>query len=135
MLAPLGRPRIGFNYLGRVTAQEAVDWTPVPDTGALVPGDDPDAPLTHVLELNALTQDGDEGPELVATWTWAARLLSEDEVREVAEAWFAALRGLAEHARQPDAGGLTPSDVSLLSLSQDEIDAFEDDFFADQEDE
>ncbi|WP_307674373.1 non-ribosomal peptide synthase/polyketide synthase [Streptomyces sp. V4I2] len=135
VLAPLGRPRIGFNYLGRVTAQEAVDWTPVPDTGALVPGDDPDAPLTHILELNALTQDGDEGPELVATWTWAARLLSEDEVREVAEAWFAALRGLAEHARQPDAGGLTPSDVSLLSLSQDEIDAFEDDFFADQEDE
>ncbi|MEU5092044.1 non-ribosomal peptide synthase/polyketide synthase [Streptomyces sp. NPDC021356] len=135
VLAPLGRPGIGFNYLGRITAQEATDWTPVPDTGALVPGDDPGAPLTHVLELNALTQDGDDGPELVATWTWAARLLAEDEVREVAEAWFAALRGLAEHAHHPDAGGLTPSDVSLLSLSQDEIDAFEDDFFADQEDE
>jgi non-ribosomal peptide synthase protein (TIGR01720 family) len=88
-----------------------------------------------VLELNALTQDGADGPELVATWTWARRLLSETEVRQVAEGWFAALRGLAEHARHPDAGGLTPSDVSLVTISQDEIDAFEDDFFADQEDE
>ncbi|MFI5572519.1 amino acid adenylation domain-containing protein, partial [Streptomyces sp. NPDC051740] len=135
VLAELARPQLGFNYLGRVTAREAADFTVVPDVGALVPGDDPGTPLTHVLELNALTQDGTDGPELVATWTWAGRLLSETEVRQVAEGWFAALRGLAEHARHPDAGGLTPSDVSLVTISQEEIDAFEDDFFADQEDE
>ncbi len=151
VLSALPQPRLGFNYLGRVTAQEATDWTPVPDVGALVPGDDPDAPLTHVLELNALTQDGTEGPEIVATWAWAERLLSEHDVRELAEGWFAALRALAEHAERPDAGGLTPSDVGLVAISQDEIDAFEDafedgsetaleggsedDFIADQEDE
>ncbi|MEV5934742.1 non-ribosomal peptide synthase/polyketide synthase [Streptomyces sp. NPDC052079] len=135
VLAELARPQVGFNYLGRVTALEAADFTAVPGVGALVPGDDPGTPLTHVLELNALTQDGTDGPELVATWTWARRLLSETEVRQVAEGWLAALRGLAEHARHPDAGGLTPSDVSLVTVSQDEIDAFEDDFFADQEDE
>ncbi|MEZ7154949.1 non-ribosomal peptide synthase/polyketide synthase [Streptomyces sp. MAD19A] len=138
VLSALARPQLGFNYLGRVTAQDAADWSAVPDTGALVPGDDPDAPLTHVLELNALTQDGPGGPELVATWTWATRLLPEAAARELADYWFAALLGLAEHAQRPDAGGLTPSDVALLSISQNEIDELEDDFFgdfADSEDE
>jgi non-ribosomal peptide synthase protein (TIGR01720 family) len=135
LLSGLTRPQIGFNYLGRVTAQDAADWTAVPDVGALVPGDDPDAPLSHVLELNAITQDGTGGPELVATWTWAGRLLSEERVRELADTWFTALRGMALHAERPDAGGLTPSDVSLVSISQSEIDEFEDDFFATPEEE
>ncbi|MEV8396080.1 MULTISPECIES: amino acid adenylation domain-containing protein [unclassified Streptomyces] len=132
VLKGLARPRIGFNYLGRVTAQEATDWSAVPDTGALVPGDDPAAPLAHVLELNALTQDSAAGPELVATWTWAGRLLTEERVRALADAWFAALRGLVQYAQRPDAGGLTPSDVALVPISQNEIDEFEDELFAEE---
>ncbi|MGO4757023.1 hypothetical protein AB4212_51900, partial [Streptomyces sp. 2MCAF27] len=76
--------------------------------------------------LNALTEDGPDGPRLVAAWTWAAGLLAEDEARAIAEGWFRALGALALHAQSPDSGGHTPSDVDLVELSQDEIDEFED---------
>lgn len=53
----------------------------------------------------------------------------------LAEAWFDALRGLVAHAERPDVSGLTPSDIALVSISQSEIDEFEDDFFAELESE
>ncbi|WP_327745262.1 non-ribosomal peptide synthase/polyketide synthase [Streptomyces europaeiscabiei] len=136
VLSGFDRPQLGFNYLGRVAAGgEATDWNVVPGSGAIVPGDRPDAPLPYVLELNALTEDGPDGPELIAGWTWARDLLPEKDVEALAEAWFDALRGLVAHAERPDAGGLTPSDIALVSISQSEIDEFEDDFFAELESE
>ncbi|MFD7665829.1 amino acid adenylation domain-containing protein [Streptomyces sp. NPDC059788] len=126
-LARHPRPEIAFNYLGRYavgTGDEAGDWTV--ETGAATgPDHDPDMPLSHVLELSAATRDTPQGPELVAVWTWAGRLLSEDGVRDLARCWFRALEALAEHAHHPDAGGLTPSDVALSSIGQQEIDEFE----------
>ncbi len=123
-LAALGAPRIGFNYLGRVAADgaaESADWSVL--AGSAGSGGTDDALLlTHTVELNALTEDGARGPELVATWTFAERLLDEERVRELAEGWFRALRALAAHAERPDAGGLTPSDVPLAALTQPELD-------------
>ncbi|WP_259446562.1 hypothetical protein [Streptomyces geysiriensis] len=42
-------------------------------------------------------------------------------MRRLAEGWFRALKALVEHAGRPEASGLTPSDVSLTSLSEDDI--------------
>ncbi|MFF9785277.1 amino acid adenylation domain-containing protein [Streptomyces nigrescens] len=126
-LARYPRPRIGFNYLGRYavgTGEEAGDWTL--ETGAATGSDDdPGMPLAHELELNAATRETPDGPQLAAVWTWAAELLTEDGVRDLASCWFRALEALAEHAQNPDAGGLTPSDVALSSIGQREIDEFE----------
>jgi non-ribosomal peptide synthase protein (TIGR01720 family) len=58
-------------------------------------------------------------------WTWAGRLLDEDAVRDLAGGWFRALTALAAHAERPEAGGITPSDLSLVQLSQDQIDQLE----------
>ena len=44
---------------------------------------------------------------------------------ELARLWAAALAGLAAHAAQPGAGGLTPSDLPLVSLDQDQIEGLE----------
>jgi non-ribosomal peptide synthase protein (TIGR01720 family) len=129
VLAGPARPQIGFNYLGRFSADASTDWSALPDvdTG----GDaDPGMPLAHVLELNAFTHDGPDGPRLVATWTWAGDLVSEERVRDLGLTWFRALEALAGHARRPDAGGLTPSDVALTAISQAEINEFEDDLNA-----
>ncbi|MGX1255313.1 non-ribosomal peptide synthase protein (TIGR01720 family) [Streptomyces ambofaciens] len=82
-------------------------------------------PLPHAVEVNAATRDTAHGPELVAVWTWAAGLLTEDRAEELARLWFRALEALAAHAERPDAGGLTPSDVALSSIDQREIDEFE----------
>ncbi|MFF7648193.1 amino acid adenylation domain-containing protein [Streptomyces canus] len=126
VLEALPRPEIGFNYLGRyrVGGSEQSDWTI--ETGvATGPEHDPAMPLSHVLELNAATKDAPEGAELVATWTFAERLLPPDDVRELARAWGRALEALVTHAEHPDAGGLSPSDVALSSIGQSEIDDFE----------
>ncbi|MER7727955.1 amino acid adenylation domain-containing protein [Streptomyces sp. NPDC096323] len=123
-------PQIGFNYLGRFDAappgqhENTADWTVVPGAAGPLPRD-PEMPVGHALEINAVTEDLPAGPELTATWTWPDALFAERDVRALATAWFRMLRVLAEHAEAPDAGGYTPSDLSLVSLSQDEIDELE----------
>ncbi|WP_189171548.1 non-ribosomal peptide synthetase [Pilimelia anulata] len=122
-LAAQPRPGICFNYLGRFGVGAAEPWTVADEAGAVPPGVDPELPLTHALEINAVTRDLPGGPELAVTWTWPTGVLDEPAVRALAELWFAHLRGIT--AAASDAGGYTPSDLELVSLSQDEIDEFE----------
>jgi non-ribosomal peptide synthase protein (TIGR01720 family) len=51
--------------------------------------------------------------------------VSEAEVRDLAQRWFAALEALVRHADAPDAGGRSPSDLPLVGLSQREIERLE----------
>src|SRR6185312_1338273 len=48
-------------------------------------------------------------------------------VEDLARGWFAALDALVRHAAQPGAGGRTPSDLPLITLSQAEIERLEHD--------
>ncbi|MGV9779705.1 condensation domain-containing protein, partial [Streptosporangium sp. NPDC003464] len=112
-LAGLPRPQIVFNYLGRVAVAEG-DWNLVP---AALGGHDPGMPVAHALEINVTVHDRPDGPHLEAVWSWPAGVLTEAEVRELAETWSGALEGLAAHGP----GGYTPSDL-LVDLDQDEID-------------
>nr|WP_271220665.1 non-ribosomal peptide synthetase [Streptosporangium carneum] len=128
ILAELGQAQIGFNYLGRFVVEsvtDAKDWEEVAEASSVVRGHDPRMPLTHPVVVNASTHDGAHGSELVASWTWAGLLLTEDRVRDLAETWFRALEALVDHVERPDAGGHTPSDVALAELSQSEIDLLE----------
>ncbi|MFD0969297.1 non-ribosomal peptide synthetase [Plantactinospora endophytica] len=122
--ADLPRPRVGFNYLGRIAVPDGADWAVVPglDTGT---DQDPTLPLAHVVEVNAATRDTDAGPELTAVWTWAPGAIDEERVDRLAGYWFRALEVLVAHAERPGAGGLTPSDVALSTIDQSEIDEFE----------
>ncbi|SPT57037.1 Dimodular nonribosomal peptide synthase [Actinomadura madurae] len=121
-------PQIAFNYLGRTAAPEATDWGPADqnDSAALGPGQDAALGLVHAIEVNAHTRDLPDGPELSATWTWAGRLFDDAAVEDLAGRWYAALRGLAAHvtegAAEGPVGGFTPSDLSLVDVSQEEID-------------
>ncbi|MWA01879.1 amino acid adenylation domain-containing protein [Actinomadura sp. LD22] len=115
---------IAFNYLGRVAPGDGDgDWTIAPEETPA--GEDPRMPAAHVLEINAVTRDVPGGPVLSATWTWPGGLLEEVAVRELADAWFTALRGLVAHVAAggdaAPAGGFTPSDL-LVDLDQSEID-------------
>ncbi|MFI6210327.1 amino acid adenylation domain-containing protein, partial [Streptomyces sp. NPDC051041] len=119
VLAPLAEPQIGFNYLGRTLSASSADWTPLDRPGGL---DGPTTPLPHALEINAVTKDGPQGPVLSATFTWAGGLLDEAEVRDLAERWLRALEALAD---DPGAGGHTPSDFPLVTLTQGQVTALE----------
>ncbi|WP_197321891.1 non-ribosomal peptide synthetase [Saccharomonospora sp. NB11] len=104
-LAELPTPDVLFNYLGRVpVTEEETPWLPPkdePGDGA-APGAAAVRPLTHPLEVNAVTQDGPDGPRLTANWSWASSLLTEDDVRELADAWFEALRAITRCAQAVD---------------------------------
>ncbi|WP_433151782.1 amino acid adenylation domain-containing protein [Actinomadura nitritigenes] len=115
---------IAFNYLGRVAPGDGEgDWTIAPEETPA--GEDPRMPVAHILEINAITRDVPGGPVLSATWTWPGGLLEQAAVRELADGWFTALRGLVAHVAAAGdaapAGGFTPSDL-LVDLDQSEID-------------
>ncbi|MFC5286680.1 amino acid adenylation domain-containing protein [Actinokineospora guangxiensis] len=127
VLGALDGAQIGFNYLGRFAAAGpdggGTDWAAAAEGTGLGGGVDAAMPLTHAVDVNAATHDHEDGPRLVATWTWPAELFGGTEVVELAEHWFAALRALVAAARA--AGGLTPSDLALVDISQSEIERLE----------
>ncbi|MFD3618489.1 condensation domain-containing protein [Streptomyces sp. NPDC058676] len=107
-------PAIGFNYLGRFAAPgHAAEWAFAPESGSLGSGTEPGLGTAHTLDLNAVVHDLDTGPRLVADWTWPDGVLTEPEVRALADSWFAALTALVVRA-----DGAAP----LTDLSQDELD-------------
>ncbi|AGZ43003.1 non-ribosomal peptide synthetase [Actinoplanes friuliensis] len=128
VLAVRGKPLIGFNYLGRFAAGDAAEaaWEPAGEGWG--GGADDGMPADYPLEINATAEDHPDGTRLTATFTWPRDLLTEAQVDELAGRWRAALRALAAHAADPDAGGHTPSDLTLVELSQDDIDSFEAEF-------
>src|SRR5882724_1228112 len=117
-LTGLPRPQIGFNYLGRFAAGGSGDWSLATELEAFGGGGDAQMPLRHALEVNAITLDEAQGPQLAVRWSWAGGVLTETQVADLAQSWLEALAALVEHAERPDAGGLTPSDIPLVSLSQ-----------------
>jgi len=82
-------------------------------------------PRAHVLAVNAVVQDDEDGPRLQASWSWPQNSLAEADVRELGAEWFLALQALVEHGRRPGAGGHTPSDFPLAVLSQEDVDQLE----------
>ncbi|MGV0606709.1 amino acid adenylation domain-containing protein, partial [Mycolicibacterium sp. XJ1904] len=125
-------PTIGFNYFGRLGSPAAYAsgdvWRFSQDglslTGAVAAT--PTA-LTHTVELNAVTIDTDTGPHLNATWTWAPSVLDRAAVTRISRLWFDALAGICAHVRR-GGGGLTPSDIAPVRLSQQQIDELQGQF-------
>ncbi|MFF2076846.1 amino acid adenylation domain-containing protein [Kitasatospora sp. NPDC058162] len=122
VLAGCAEPQVEFNYLGRFQPEGVTAEDVLAGAEAITEGAADGLALARVLGLDATTVDTPQGPLLVAQWSWAAELLDGERVRALAEAWFTALRALAEHAGRPGAGGHTPSDFPLVSLGQDEVD-------------
>jgi non-ribosomal peptide synthase protein (TIGR01720 family) len=88
-------------------------------------GVDPLMPLRHVLEINGAARDLPEGPELRFVLESPSALLTGVELADLAGRWEAALAGIARHVAEGGGGGHTPSDFSLISLGQEDIDEFE----------
>ncbi|GAB4583081.1 hypothetical protein Ntsu_09130 [Nocardia sp. IFM 10818] len=122
--------QIGFNYLGRITTGgmpegvEAAGWLPTDALGELSAEQDSALPADVVIDINAIVTDTEAGPRLGASFQYAAEILDQAAVRELAREWVAALTAVAGHLEDPAAGGLTPSDVPLVRASQAELDAW-----------
>ncbi|TGB14630.1 non-ribosomal peptide synthetase [Streptomyces sp. MZ04] len=112
-----GAPWIGFRHRGGGT-ETAGGQLPVPQAEfggeLMIPG--------HALEVTTVVRGPSGAPLLDATWTWLPGDAPDDAATELAALWVEAVEGIALHGSRPDAGGHTPSDLPLVSLSQDEID-------------
>ncbi|MFJ6049870.1 condensation domain-containing protein [Streptomyces sp. NPDC092307] len=124
-LAARGIPQIGFNYLGRFPMGGDAPWDAAPGHDFALDDADEGLPMAHAVEVNAAAHEGPEGLTLSATWTWAGNAFPGPWVHDLAQEWFTMLRAVVTHAARPDAGGLTPSDVSLAQVSQADLDTFE----------
>lgn len=125
--AALGRmpaPQLLFNYLGRSQVDSGRDWAAAPEVTALRVAPDPDLGTPYLLEINAYTADTAAGPRLHATFTYADGELSGDDIAALADTWTEVLRELGRHAADTttSAAALTPSDLPLVNLTQDQID-------------
>nr|CAD91212.1 putative non-ribosomal peptide synthetase, modules 4-6 [Nonomuraea gerenzanensis] len=120
-LAAAPKPEIGFNYLGRFPSRSAGAPEPWQLLGTIGGTAEQDTALRHAVEIDAAVLDGAAGPELSLTVTWAGRLLGEAEAESLAQAWLAMLTGLAAHVGGGGAGGHTPSDFPLISLTQQDV--------------
>jgi amino acid adenylation domain-containing protein/non-ribosomal peptide synthase protein (TIGR01720 family) len=125
VLSALTKSQIDFNYLGRFPVAETVDWAP---SESFSGGLDPEMAFHHPLQVDSMVLERAAGPELMAVWTWMPGIFSEQDVHLLAEGWFHMLEALVQHCEQPEAGGLTPSDVPLVALSQPEIGRLESEY-------
>ncbi|MFB8179419.1 amino acid adenylation domain-containing protein [Streptomyces sp. NPDC055966] len=130
-----GSGQIVFNYLGRYTGSanmpqdlRGLGFTQVEDTVTLTPALDGDMSALTALAVSAHVVDTDQGPRLEASLDYPSGLLAEADVRELADLWRTALEGVARHVEQPDAGGLTPSDVPLVTVGQGELDRWQEQY-------
>ncbi len=122
-LARMGTPQILFNYLGRFQVSAATgdgDWDLI--AADLLADGAPEVPVSHPVEINVSAQEDAAGARLIANWSWPKELFAEEELEDLSRTWVRALRALIAHAERPGTGGLSPSDLPLVDLSQAEID-------------
>ncbi|MBB5959617.1 amino acid adenylation domain-containing protein/non-ribosomal peptide synthase protein (TIGR01720 family) [Saccharothrix tamanrassetensis] len=135
VLATLPNPRICFNYLGRFPTLATTEtgtteigdagWVAAPEADILDGDTDPGMAPTHEVEINAVVRHHPDGPRLDVEWSWAPGNWSRTDVERLAEHWSQALHALVTHTTQPDAGGHTPSDFPLLTLTQHQVEHLE----------
>ncbi|MFE0105094.1 amino acid adenylation domain-containing protein [Streptomyces sp. NPDC059009] len=120
--------QIGFNYLGRFSAADmpenlrGLGFTQIAEMAAPL---DEDMPAMSTLEINSAVIDTELGAQLDADLGFAPGALAREDVEELAALWFEALAALARHVETPGAGGLTPSDLPLVKVSQRDIELWE----------
>nr|WP_231137850.1 non-ribosomal peptide synthetase [Rhodococcus opacus] len=130
ILGCLPEPQISFNYLGRMGVQHLGDlqdlgWLPDLEAPDLITASGSGMAVAAVIDINAMVVDGPEGPRLTASFAYPTGAIRDSDVAALADLWRSALDGLAAHTVQPVAGGLTPSDCRLVTVSQSRIERWE----------
>ncbi|WP_309094585.1 non-ribosomal peptide synthetase [Streptomyces sp.] len=125
-LAERPHPQVLFNYLGRFTAASGAEpWELAPEAPVLGVPPDPGRPAAFGLEINAVAVERADGVRLHVSACAPRAFLAPSATRALLTLWERALRGLVRHADEAPAGGLTPSDLPLVALTQEDIEDFE----------
>jgi amino acid adenylation domain-containing protein/non-ribosomal peptide synthase protein (TIGR01720 family) len=117
-LAALPTPRITFNYLGQFDGQFDDGALFVPSSERSGVAQDEQAPLANWLSIEGQVYGG----ELSLQWTFSRELHDPATIERLAHDYRQELIALIEHCVQAQAGGATPSDFPLASLTQQRLD-------------
>ncbi|MGW2173783.1 amino acid adenylation domain-containing protein [Streptomyces sp. NPDC001705] len=117
-LSAVPAPDVLLNYLGRFAAPAGDGWR-LPEREAFSVIEPGAKALEQVLALNCFVHEEGE-PRLAVEWTAATGVLDTEALAALQQAWDRALDVLAEHALHAT-GGLTPSDLPLVTLDQGTI--------------
>ncbi len=115
----LPEAEISFNYLGQfdqVADSASLFSLATESYGSTM------SPLgyrQHLLDINGSVNEG----KLNLSWTYSQNFYDEATIKKLAQSYVQILRELIDHCLQPDAGGFTPSDFPLATLTQGQIDA------------
>ncbi|MEV6101749.1 amino acid adenylation domain-containing protein [Nocardia sp. NPDC051981] len=126
---PPGEPgEISFNYFGHITGLDipeelaGIGFLPSTDFGMLAIRPDARRGALGAVEVDSIVL----GHRLVTGFGYARGIFGEAAGEELVELWRAALGAVARHARDPHTGGgHTPSDFPLVTVTQGDIDTWE----------
>ncbi len=114
-------PQVSINYLGRLAGQGAAGWSLDADGPDTMVDAASQGPVPSTLAIDAYVVDLADGPHLCAAVRYAPGVLDADGAEEFAALWRSAVHALAEYADRPGSGGLTPSDLDLVTATQQDI--------------
>ncbi|MCA1006871.1 amino acid adenylation domain-containing protein [Rhodococcus hoagii] len=118
-------PQVSINYLGRLAGQGAAGWSLDADGPDTMVDAASQGPVPSTLAIDAYVVDLVDGPHLCAAVRYAPGVLDADGAEEFATLWRSAVHALAEYADRPGSGGLTPSDLDLVTATQKDITEWE----------
>ncbi|WP_394543881.1 non-ribosomal peptide synthase/polyketide synthase [Azorhizophilus paspali] len=120
-LSLLPEARVTFNYLGQFDGSFAQDegalFEPASESAGQARSEE--APLGNWLSINGQVYDG----ELRLEWTFSQDVYRPDGIERLARAYEQALADIIVHCADENNRGVTPSDVPLAGLSQEQLDA------------
>ncbi|AZC32355.1 Non-ribosomal peptide synthetase [Pseudomonas chlororaphis subsp. piscium] len=117
-MAQLAQPRVTFNYLGQFDRQFDAEALLVPATEKAGQTQDPLAPLANWLVIEGQVYGG----QLSLSWGFSREMFETATVQRLVDDYRQELLALIEHCLDPRHGGLTPADVSLARLTQQQLD-------------
>ncbi|WP_433566166.1 amino acid adenylation domain-containing protein [Nocardia sp. CA-151230] len=126
---PPGEPgEISFNYFGHIAGLDlpeelaGIGFLPNAEFGMLAIRPDAGRGALGAVEVDSIVL----GHRLVTGFGYARGIFGESAGEELVELWRAALRAVAQHAHNPHTGGgHTPSDFPLVTVTQGDIDTWE----------
>ncbi|NSX02819.1 non-ribosomal peptide synthetase [Cupriavidus gilardii] len=117
-LAALRSPRITFNYLGQLDA--SIGEAALFDRATESPGQpvSSEAPLGNWITINGQVSSG----VLSLGVTFSTARYRQETIASLVQAYRQALEATIDHCLSVPPGALTPSDVPLAGLTQDQLD-------------
>lgn len=114
-------PEIAFNYLGQFAHANAANSLIIGCNGTTGTPRSPSGHRAELITINGIVSAG----QLGITFSFSRRIHRRESIVDFAEKLRTALMALIDHCSSTESGGRTPSDFSLVNVSQEQINELE----------